>query len=879
MSLSPGTRLGSYEILGPLGKGGMGEVYRARDTKLNRDVAIKILPELFALERDRITRFGREAQLLAALNHSHIAQIYGVEDTRDGHALVMELVPGQPLSELIPAGGLPIAEALDFARQIGEGLEAAHEKGIIHRDLKPGNVMVTPDGQVKVLDFGLGKSLEPDSVSSLANSPTITVAATQAGLLLGTAAYMAPEQAKGRTADKRCDVWAFGAVLYEMLTGRRAFEGEDVTDTLAAILRGEPDWTALPSGVPPHVRRVLEQCLEKDRKRRLHDIGDVLLALDRPDVAVAAAVPAPAPARVRWRVHAFWLIALVVVGAGVGAAVWRLRTPVMPTETRLDITMPQTTDFTFAISPDARHLVFVAAGKGQSMLWLRPLDTTAARPLQGTEGATNPFWSPDSASIGFFSSGKIKRLALAGGAPQTITDASTNPGAAWGPDNSILFWRTAATGLLRIPASGGDAVPVTKLPAGALTDVQPQFLPDGKHFIFFRTGQENVRGVYFAALGDANVTRLTDADAAGRYIPPGWLAYVREGSLVARRFDIEQGVLRGEQVPLAESVQSEAGNSRRAAFSVSATGVVAYRGNHPLRRQLTWFDRKGAVLGTLGPVDDTLDAPDLSPDGKRAAVHRIVQRQVDVWVIDALRTTRFTFGPAGHTNWFALWSPDGSRVGYMKTKPGEAVEMIKPSTGAGDETLLAKAPSTFFIGMSDWSRDGRFILVDKSPVDIWVIPTEAGKQPFPFIDGTQYQERNARFSPDGRWVVFQSNESGRAEIYIRPFSESGATASGAGQWQVSTAGGAQPRWSRDGREVYWIAPDARLMAAPITVSGNSVEPGTPVVLFQTRIFLGGVEEPHRGQYAIAPDGRFLINTLLDEAASPPITVVHNWQPK
>ena len=876
MSLSPGTRLGSYEILGPLGKGGMGEVYRARDTKLNRDVAIKILPELFALERDRITRFGREAQLLAALNHSHIAQIYGVEDTRDGHALVMELVPGQPLSELIPARGLPVPDALDLARQIGEGLEAAHEKGIIHRDLKPGNVMVTPDGQAKVLDFGLGKSLEPDGVSSLANSPTITVAATQAGLLLGTAAYMAPEQAKGRTADKRSDVWAFGAVLYEMLTGRRAFEGEDVTDTLASILRGEPDWTALPPEVPSHVRRVLQQCLQRDRKRRLHDIGDVLLALDQPDVAAAAVVSAPAPARTPWRVHALWLIALFIVGAGIGAAVWRLRTPVMPSETRLDITMPPTTDPAFAISPDARHLVFVAASKGQSMLWLRPLDTTVARPLPGTEGGTNPFWSPDSASIGFFASGRIKRLALAGGAPQTITEASTNPGAAWGPDNSILFSRAGAPGLLRIAASGGEVVPVTKLPPGALNELQPQFLADGKHFIFFRSGAENVRGVYLAALGDANVTRLTDADAAARYIPPGWLAYGREGSLVARRFDVEQGVLTGEQVPLAGTVAFDRG---RTALSASATGVFAYRGDLPVRRQLTWFDRKGAVLGTLGPVDDTLDGPDLSADGKRAAVYRTVQRQTDIWIIDALRTTRFTFGPAGYTNWFPLWSPDGTRIGYFKSKPGDAAEMMKSSTGAGDETLIAKAPSTYFIGMTDWSRDGRFILVDKAPVDIWVIPTAAGKQPFPFIDGTQYQERIARFSPDGRWVVFQSNESGRAEIYIRPFSESGATASGAGQWQVSTAGGAQPRWSRDGREVYWIAPDAKLMAAPITVSGNSVEPGTPVVLFQTRIFLGGLEEPHRGQYAIAPDGRFLINTVLDDAASPPITVVQNWQPK
>lgn len=444
MSLTPGTRLGPYEIVTPLGAGGMGEVFRGRDTKLHRDVAVKVLPAQFASQPERVARFEREAQLLASLNHGNIAHIYGVEDAHGHPALVMELVPGKTLAEVLQAGALPLPDALAIARQIADALEAAHEKGIIHRDLKPGNVMITPDGQAKVLDFGLGKSVAAESDADVANSPTLT-AATQAGMLIGTAAYMAPEQAKGRATDRRSDVWAFGCVLF--LTGRRAFEGEDVSDTLAAILRGEPDWTALPADTPAHVVRVLKQCLQKDRKRRLHDIGDVQLALDQPDAAVSGvAVPAPADVGTPWRLHLAWLTVLVVVSAVTGAAMWWLREPALPQETRLDVNTPSTTasPYHFAISPDGQQIVFNAASDAQpSMLWIRPLDSTAARPLPGTEGGTYPFWSPDSRSIGFLAGSTIKRLELA---------------------------------------------------EGATSHVQPQFLPDGRHFIFYCVGSDNVRG-------------------------------------------------------------------------------------------------------------------------------------------------------------------------------------------------------------------------------------------------------------------------------------------------------------------------------------------------------------------------------------------------
>ena len=883
MPLPVGARLGPYEVVAALGAGGMGEVYRARDTRLNRDVALKVLPEQFASQPERVARFEREAHLLASLNHPHIAQIYAVENipsTRSGQvsirALAMELVPGRTLGDLIGVDqplAMNIDASLAIARQIAGALEAAHEKGIIHRDLKPGNVMITPEGEVKLLDFGLGKSLADEAESDPSNSPTLAGAATRAGVLLGTAAYMAPEQAKGHAVDKRGDIWAFGCVLYEMLTGQRAFAGQHVSDTLAAILRDEPDWSALPSDAPPHIHRLLVRCLEKDRKGRLRDIGDVLLELNDAGAGPATgsvAPPAPRASRPTWRVHLMWLAGGLTLAAIATATTWRVRAPAPEPETRLEITTQPTTDWTFAISPDARQVVFVAPSNLQPMLWLRPLDSTAARPLPGTEGGTNPFWSPDSTSIGFFAGAKLKRLDLARGAPQTLGDAVPNAGGAWSASNVILYRPAGVPVLARIPASGGESIPVTKRSDGATSDVQPQFLPDGRQFVFFRNGPNNIRGIYLASLDGPQVTRLTDADAAGRFIA-GWLAYVRQGSLVARRVDVKGRVLSGDTVPIADGVVVETGGTRRAGFSTSASGVISYRVSQQLRRQLTWFDRKGAVVGTLGPIDETLAGIELSPDGRRAAV----QRSGNIWLIDALRTTRFTFGQTP-AEFLPLWSPTGSHVGYLKSITGVQLfgEFLKPSDGGGAEQLLTEDAS--FMGMTSWSRDGRFILVDKTVVDIWVIPTDPGKKPFPFIEGTPFAERAAQFSPDGRWVSYESNESGRTEIYIRPFSVSASAIVPGGQWQVSTAGGAQSRWSHDGKELYWIAPDGKLMAAAITVRGNSIESGMPVALFQSNT-PGGWNPGHRAYYSVAPDGRFLMIRTLDDNSSSPITVIQHWQ--
>jgi serine/threonine protein kinase len=890
MPLSAGTRIGAYEILGPIGAGGMGEVYRATDIRLKRQVALKLLPASTAGDADRLARFQREAEVLAFLNHPNIAQIYGLEEPRESsmpdglplssHALVMELVEGEDLAAIVARGPVPLADTLAIARQIADALDAAHEQGIIHRDLKPANVKVRADGTVKVLDFGLAKALDPVDAGRTggdpANSPTITSPAmTQIGVILGTAAYMAPEQARGRPVDKRADIWAFGCVLYEMLTGRRPFEGEDITDVLAAVVKIEPDWSRLPADAPPRLRSLVRRCLRKDPRDRLRDIGDArveLVELTDDERDRSAVTPAPVSPPVSWRRRAVWIAALLVV-AGVSAAAaswWHRRSPAG--ETRLDVQTTPTSDMGFALSPNGRQLVFAGTSGSTSALWLRSLDATTARPIPGTEANADfrPFWSPDSRSIGFTADRKLKRLDLSGGAPQIIADLVAQ-GAAWGADNVMLLGRGTG-GLATVPATGGELTVVATPPKDAGYNT-PRFLPDGRHFVFFCIGPDAVAGVYLGAVGDGQVTRLIGADALGGYAAPGWLTYIQDGTLLARRLDLRNRVLEGDPVVIADDVWYAASfNNRASGFSASHSGVMAYRTVIQPRRQLIWFDRRGAPLGPIGPADATLTSPVVAPDGRRVAVGRTVQRQMEVWILDALRAVRFTFGATGSTTRFPLWSSDGARVAYTRSGITDGGRFVKSSNGAGTETPVSPtaAPGVSFNGMTDWSEDGRFILADKAPLDIWVIPTDGG-QPFPFIDATPYAERLAQFSPDGRWVTYQSNESGRAEIYIRPFPPA------SGQWPVSTAGGTQPRWSADGREIYWIAPDAKLMAAPVRMVGTTVNVGAPVVLFQTRIYRGGAENPERGQYDVAADGRFLINTVIDDSAPPPITVVQHWR--
>ncbi|MSO45442.1 MAG: serine/threonine-protein kinase [Acidobacteria bacterium] len=918
MALTPGTRLGVYEITAQIGEGGMGQVYRATDTKLKRQVAIKILPPSLAADPERLARFQREAEVLASLNHPNIAIIHGLEEADGVKALVMELVEGDDLSEKLKvrsekgkwprSAGLTLDEALPIAKQIADALEAAHEQHIIHRDLKPANIKVRADGVVKVLDFGLAKAMESPNVmsASVSQAPTITTPAmmTGVGMILGTAAYMSPEQAKGRTVDRRADVWAFGAVLFEMLTGQRAFGGDDVSEVLSRVLQREPEWGALPPGLSPTLVVYLKRCLHKDAKHRVHDIGDVRLALEGAfETAAPPTTAAPLPAR---GTPVAWMAALAVAVLGIIAmAVPTLRylrqtPPASPPEMRTDIVTPATDQpASLALSPDGRQIVFVATGDGASRLWLRPLATTTAQPLAGTEGAQYPFWAPDSRAVAFFADSQLKRIDLGGGAPQTLAPAPTPRGGTWSADGVILFAPSLASPLVRVPASGGPPVALTTLDRQN-SHRWPSFLPDGRHFLFYAQGTPDTAGIYLGALDAPAPTRLTAADTAGVYLQTslagrassgpgpaeasregGWLLWVRAGTLVAQRLDVERPALTGAPVTLADPVMADT-NVNVAAVSASAGGLVAYRTGAGTRRQLTWVDRTGKALGTLGAPDENgLLNPSVSPDGHRAVVTRRVQGNADLWLLDGTRTSRFTFDAAPDRN--PIWSPDGSRIVFDSPRKGPRDLYQGSASRAGAEALLLASQQNKVA--TDWSADGRFLIylsVDpQTNFDLWVVPMEGDRTPWVFLK-TPFEELGGTFSPDGRWVAYQSNESGRMEIYVRPFTGAaapgaGATAAG-GQWQVSTAGGIYPRWRSDGRELYYLAPSGAMMAAPIAVTGASVAPGAPVALFPTRIFAGGVDASQGRHYDVTRDGRFLINTVLDEASAP-ITLLMNWDPE
>jgi Tol biopolymer transport system component len=875
-----GRQIGTYQIQSALGAGGMGDVYRARDRKLNRDVALKVLPAPFALDADRLARFKREAQILASLNHPNIAAIYGLEESNGVRALVLELVEGPTLADRIAKEPFAVSEALPIARQIAEALEAAHEHGIIHRDLKPANIKVRPDGTVKVLDFGLAKALEPagSSPDDASQSPTITTPAmTGMGVILGTAAYMSPEQARGKTVDKRADVWAFGCVLYEMLTAQRAFGADDVASTLARVVEREPDFDALSPAVPARVRQALRVCLRKDPTQRVSDIRDVRLALEG---AFETTAPQTAPTAPPAGRPLAWMAALAVATMLAAAlaipTVRHLREapPPAPPETHVDLVTPATDQSaSFALSPDGRQIVFVASGDGPSRLWLRSLATPTAQPLPGTEGARYPFWAPDGRSLGFFAAGALKRLDLGGGAPQTLAPANNGTGGAWNPDGVIVFAPTGTTTpLMRVSATGGSATAVTTLGPQQAGHVAPQFLPDGRRFLFAVRGAPDTAGIYLGGLDGSAPTRLTSVGSAGVSLPSGWLLWVRAGTLAAQRLDVAQAALTGEPVIVADEVD---------AVSVAATGLVAYRKSTSSQRQLTWVDRSGTVRGTVGDPDDMLSHPNVSPDGRRVLVSRRVQGNFDVWLLDGTRASRVTFDAA--RDGFPVWSPDGTRIVFQSSRTGPNDLYQKLTSGAGaEERLVASDQSKV---PNSWSADGRFLLYHsispQADADLWVLPMMGDRTPSVVLK-TPFRETRGTFSPDGRWVAYQSNESGRHETYVRPFVPPGeaGTAAGAaaGQWQVSTAGGIMPVWRPDGKELYYLNPGGAMMAAPIAFTGATLAPGAPVVLFPTRIVGGGVDVQQGRQYDVARDGRFLINTELDGAVAP-ITLLQNWHPE
>jgi Tol biopolymer transport system component/predicted Ser/Thr protein kinase len=884
MTAAAGDRIGPYEIVSRIGKGGMGEVFHARDTRLNRDVAIKFSADQFS------ERFEREARAIAALNHPLICHLYDVGP----NYLVMELVEGPTLADRLVGAALPIDEALDIARQIADALEAAHEKGIVHRDLKPGNVKVKPDGSVKVLDFGLAKLGAAPMGLSGDNSPTFTFDGTQAGVILGTAAYMSPEQAKGRPVDQRADIYAFGAVLYEMVTGARLHKGDATTEVLASVIKDEPDWAR----VPPRLQRLLRRCLDKDPQKRLRHIGDVMALVDDDAPLIKPAPPAfpAARRRVRWTLIAVATTAVVAIAALAVWAPWRSQ--VAAPSIRFEI--PPTDAMTFItggypmVSPNGKWVVLPAVGKdGVTRMWLRALDSVEVRPLIGTESgnALPPpvFWSPDSRFIAFsstpgpFAPGQLKKLDISGGPAQTICDVlAAVSGGTWGPDGTILFAANrAGTGIFRVPAAGGTAIPATVADVVRRDSAHryPKFLPDGRHFLYLRATPEFARQGLVVGSIDLPAdqqpdTILMSTDRQAFYAPPmagvpGRLVFLRDTTLFAQPFDPTRFQLSGEPVPIADQVGSfPAANA--GLFSVSDTGVLAYRvGAGGRQVQLTWFEVDGKTSGVVGDKGNYTD-PTLSPDNSRVAVTQFDQTSgnSNIWVLDVMRGTSVKVTFAAGRNAFPIWSPDSKKVAYASNRDGFLDIYARNADGSGDDTVLLKSGADK--QPRAWSNDGRFILFTsfdaKTQNDIWALPLEGERKPFPVIAGPANDNAPA-LSPDSRWLSYTSDESGTPETFVVPFdAEKGKPASSGGKWLVSKGGGVNPVWVD--HQLFYGTLTLQQMAVDFTAE-TIFKAGIPRPLFQF---------PYLSRFSVTADGkRFLHITPELSSAQSPFIVVSNWQ--
>lgn len=884
LPLQPGVRLGPYEIQSAIDAGGMGDVYKARDTRLPRTVAIKILQEHLANDPQFRERFNRESDALAALNHPHICTLHdiGRQEIGSGQVdyIVMEHLDGETLAGRLGRGALPLSGALSIAIEVTDALAAAHRVGITHRDLKPGNVMLTKSG-AKLLDFGLAK-VEGQGIRALADDSTLTGIQsdlTTPGTILGTFGYMAPEQVEGRHIDARADIFAFGALLYEMLTGQRAFGGRTRASVIAAILDREPPaLMSVRPQTPPALNRLVRRCLVKDPDERwqsAHDLREELKWIAAEAIEGKAAGSTAPPVRPDPRPPYAWIVAAVFLLATLALGTALLLRPAAPSLPllRLDVNTPPTADpFSFALSPDGRQLAFVALDGGASKLWLRSLDQMAARPLEGTIGATYPFWAPSSRAIGFFADGKLKRLDLAGGTPQAIADAPSGRGGAWSSDDVILFAPNITTGLMRVAATGGTPTAVTRRADGEGSHRFPAFLPDGQRFLFFSAqSRPDVQGVYLGSLDASGTRRLAAADSAAEYGSPGYLLMVRQGVLVAERFDVAGGTLMGDPVPVASAIGLVGGG--RGAFSASATGLLAHRSGVPGAQQLTWIDRGGKTTATVGSPDTpgAFSFPELAASGSRVAVEGVVDGNADVWVIDAVRAlpNRFTVSPASEGA--PVWSSDGSRIVFRSNRNGFFDLFEKPASGAREEQLLLQTSTDKF--PADLSPDGGVLLyVNQAATtasDLWALPRDDTREPFPVVQ-TSFSEDEGQFSPDGRWIVYRSNESGRLEIYARPFPGPGGTQ------RISTQGGSHPRWSRRGNELFYIALDNQLMSVPIRQSSDAktLDVGVPRALFPTR--LAGASSLPKQQFAVAADGQRFLMIVADDRSAPPITIVQNW---
>ena len=868
----------------------MGEVYRARDTQLNRDVAIKVLPSTFSQEPERLRRFEQEACAASALNHPNILSIYDVGTHEASPYVVSELLEGQTLRQRMSGTQMPQRKAIDYALQIAHGLAAAHEKGIIHRDLKPENLFITNDGRLKILDFGLAKLTGGgDPNLSQTGIPTRRVD-TDPGKVMGTAGYMSPEQVKGRDVDHRTDIFSFGAILYEMLSGRRAFQGESAAETMSAILKEDPaDVSDSNQRVSPTLERMINRCLEKSPEARFHSASDLAFALEAVSSGSAAistqtigAMTDGGPAS-KWLKHLPWMITgILALGVLMMVLLFFLykqtppRTPVI----RAFINQPENASFLprsqFAVSPDGSRVVIVVRPPGgKQLLWIRTLGAFAAQPLPGTEDATYPFWSPDNRSIGFFSQTKLKRIDASGGPPQTVCDAPNGRGGTWNSEGVILFARDNYSPLFRVAATGGTATQVTKLDDSKLqaTHRWPWFLPDGRHFLF-RSGttssasQKENNGIYLGSLDSTDQRLILPIDTTPAYAS-GYLLFVRDNTLTAQPFDEKTLRLSGEAMPIAEQVQFDFSLSR-AAFSVSQNGIlVAQTGTALADRELLWYDREGKPTGSIGGPS-LYSQLKLSADGKRlvAAIFDLQAGSPDIWTYDLSRDVpvRFTFDPDFDA--YPLWSPDNSRIVWASNRKGHYDLYQKVASGAGDDEPLFESDENKYT--TSWSLDGRYIAFNSTNIkgntrnDVWILEMSGERKAFPFLQ-TQADEVDAQFSPDGRWIAYVSNESGMNQVYVAPFPAAG------GKWQISRNGGTEPRWRGDVQELFFLSPESKLMAATIRVNGASLEVGNAQTLFDVH-----PANPPGYHYDVTNDGkRFLVDTTR-EGASTPLALVVNW---
>jgi len=882
MSLTNGTKLGPYEIISPLGAGGMGEVYRARDSKLGREVALKVISEQFANDAERMARFEREAKVLASLNHPNIAHIYGLEDSAGVRALVMEVVEGQTLAERIARGPIPLEETLFIAKQIAEALEYAHERGIVHRDLKPANVKITPDGAVKVLDFGLAKAIEGNSdAQDMGNSPTLSMGATRAGVILGTAAYMSPEQAKGKSADRRADIWSFGVVLYEMLSGKQMYGGETAPETLAHVITKEPSWENLPAMTPTAIRHLLERCLTKDPKARLQAIGEARIIIERylanPGASTSSIernLPqerSSSPGLLPWSIAALAvLIALLVAWAP-----WR-QSSEGTRAMRLSFAVPPNLRFnddqsdSAVVSPDGQKIAFTATSPdGKWQLWVRSLDSSDAKLLPGTDDPLEPFWSPDSKSIAFGSQGKLKRVDLVGGSAQVLCDAARMTGGAWNTKGVILFGSDYGSALSQVPATGGEPKPVTVVNTarGAFGHSTPSFLPDANHFLFRISVNANPQGVWMGSLNSPEVKQVLTDNTSAVYTSSGYLIFVRNLALVAQAFDADSLQLKGEALPIIPQATTDVRGPGR--YSVSDNGILVWQSNWKREYQLLWLDRDGKQVGAVGPVMEVTSGqePHLSPDGKRL----VIKRDNNIWVIDLARDTGIRLSSV--FSQLPLWTPDGGHIIFQSstTEIGKGGIVQKAANGVGEVELLLNGVNF----PHDISPDGRFILFtrrgEKTRLDIWALPRFGDRKEFPLLN-SPFDEREPQLSPDGRWLAYCSDESGSYEIYVRPFSTDGKV--GDDKRRVSANGGAEAKWRSNGQELFYVAEDGNMMSVPVKTSGAAIEFGAPKALFKTRL-LGQQSILH--EFDVTSDGqRFIVGTLIGEPKSSPPTVILNW---